>query len=138
MSDLQNLIVVDITDREYIELGEKSELKSIKGDGTVLTRNTSQSSRLWNCTNDLKEILNTNLSDKVINVGALNPGQDHKQDYEIQNLQEPLLKVVEIFDTDRTTATTANNAFLYKYPGIFLEWTSKKTYHGKNYPVKYI
>ncbi|MFX1275795.1 MAG: hypothetical protein ACFFBP_11015 [Promethearchaeota archaeon] len=115
MSDLQNLIVVDITDREYIELGEKSEIKSIKGDGTVLTRNTSQNSRLWNCTNDLTEILNTNLSEKVLNVGALNPGQDHKQDYEIQNLQEPLLKVVEIFDTDRTTATSINNNFLHKY-----------------------
>lgn len=54
MSDLQNLIIVDITDREYIELGEKSEIKSIKGDGTILTKNTSQNSRLWNCTNDLK------------------------------------------------------------------------------------
>ncbi len=115
MSDLQNLIVVDITDREYIELGEKSELKSIKGDGTVLTKNTSQNSRLWNCTNDLTEIVNTNLSEKVLNVGSLNPGQDHKQDYDIQNLHEPLLKVVEIFDTDRTTANNVNNNFLHKY-----------------------
>ncbi len=115
MSDLQNLIIVDITDREYIELGEKSEIKSIKGDGTILTKNTSQNSRLWNCTNDLTEIVNTNLPVKVLNVGSLNPGQDHRQDYQIQNLQEPFLKVIEIFDTDRTTATNVNNAFLYKY-----------------------
>ncbi|MBN1801810.1 MAG: hypothetical protein JW891_09910 [Candidatus Lokiarchaeota archaeon] len=115
MSDLKNLIVVDITDREYIKLGEQSELLEITGDGTILTRNTSQSSRLWNCTNDLKEIVNTNIPGKVLNVGALNPGQDHKQDYHLQNLQEPCLKVLEVFDTDRTTGQTVNNAFLYIY-----------------------
>ncbi|MFX1239303.1 MAG: hypothetical protein ACFE8P_16505, partial [Promethearchaeota archaeon] len=106
---------VDITDREYIKLGEQSELLEITGDGTILTRNTSQSSRLWNCTNDLQEIVNTNIPNKVLNVGALNPGQDHKQDYHIQNLQEPCLKVVEIFDTERNTGQTVNNAFLHKY-----------------------
>ena len=114
MSDLNNLIIVDITDKEYIQLGVNSELTSIRGDGTILTKNPSQQSRLWNCTNDLKEIVNTTIPEKVLAVGALNPGQEHKQEYEIQNLQAACLKVVETFDTERGTGASVNNAFLYK------------------------
>lgn len=114
MSDLNNLIIVDITDKENTQLDVNSALVSIKGNGTILTKNPSQQSRLWNCTNDLKEVVNTTIPDKVLNVGALNPGQEHKQEYEIQNLQAPCLKVVETFDTERGTGASVNNAFLYK------------------------
>ena len=116
MSDLNNLIIVDITDKEYTELDVSSQLVSIRADGVILTKNPSQKSRLWNCTNDLKEVVNTNIPGKVLNVGALNPGAEHKQEYEIQGRQAPCITVVESFDTDRGTGNEVNNAFLYKNP----------------------
>jgi len=120
MSELKNLIIVDITDRENTVLAPTGigatgvhDIKEIKGNGTLLIKNPSQQSRLWNLTCDLKEVIDTTL-DKVLNVGAVNPGQDFKKDYELQNLREPCLKVSEIFDTEKGISNTVNNVFLYE------------------------
>ena len=120
MSELKNLIVVDITDKENTllipsEIGATGEhvLKEITANGTLLIKNDSQKSRLWNITCDLKEIVNTNLN-KVLNVGAINPSQEFKQDYTIENLKVPCLKVVEALDSERDISGTINNAFLYE------------------------
>ena len=110
MSD--NLIIVDITDKEYTQLDVNSEIKSIKGDGKVITRNPTQKSSLWDITNDFGEIDNTTLSKKVLEIENLNPGEDHVQDYEIHDLKEPCLKIIEIFDTGIESEGT-NNVFLY-------------------------
>jgi hypothetical protein len=50
----------------------------------------------------------------VLNVGSINPVQEFKQDYEIQNLKEPVLKVLEVLDAERDISVPANNAFLYE------------------------
>jgi len=120
MSELKNVIVVDITDYENIVLAPAGigatgdhDIKEIKAKGTVLIKNSSDKSRLWNITCDLKEVLNTNL-EKVLNVGSINPVQEFKQDYEIQNLKEPVLKVLEVLDAERDISVPANNAFLYE------------------------
>lgn len=120
MSELKNLIVVDISDYENIVLAPAGigatgdhDIKEIKAKGTLLIKNPSDKSRLWNITCDLKEVLNTNL-EKVLNVGSINPVQEFKQDYEVQNLKEPVLKVLEVFDAERDISVSANNAFLYE------------------------
>ena len=120
MTEMKNLIVVDITDNENTILeptgiGATGDLniKEIKANGTLLIKNTSQKSRLWNLTNDLKEVVNTNL-DKVLNVGAVNPGQDFKREYEIQNIKGPCLNVVDVVDSERDISGTINNTFLYE------------------------
>jgi hypothetical protein len=120
MSELKNLIIVDITDYENIVLAPAGigatgdhAIKEIKAKGTLLIKNTSGKSRLWNIICDLKENINTDL-EKVLNVGSINPAQDYKKEYAIQNLKEPLLKVLEVFDAERDISVTANNAFLYE------------------------
>lgn len=113
MTELKNLIIIDITDNETIVLDDNTNLKEIKGRGKILVKNISQKSRLWNLNCDLKEILDTNLS-RVLNVGAVNPGQEFAQEYEIQKLNKPCLKVEEIFDSEREINNIVNNAFLYQ------------------------
>ncbi len=109
-----NFIITDITDREYTQLDVNSELVSIKGEGKVITKNPSQKSSLWDITNDLKDIDNTNLSNNVLEIESLNPGEEHIQEYEIHQLKAPCLKIVEIFDAGRDTEDTVNNVLLYK------------------------
>jgi hypothetical protein len=120
MSELKNLIVVDITDKENTlltpsEIGATGEhlIKEITANGTLLIKNNSQKSRLWNITCDLKEVVNTNLN-KVLNAGAINPSQEFKQDYDIQNMKSPCLKVLETVDSERDISGTINNTFLYE------------------------
>ncbi|MBD3342386.1 MAG: hypothetical protein GF353_25015 [Candidatus Lokiarchaeota archaeon] len=122
MTDLENLIVVDITDYEDTVLSPDGIgatgahlIKEIKGKGTLLIKNPSQKSRLWNLTCDLNEVVNTSL-EKVLNVGSVNPGQEFKQDYEIQNVKTPRLTCLETFDAERDISVTINNAFLYENP----------------------
>ena len=74
MSEKNNVIVVDITERESTELNSLSKLISIRGAGNVATRNPSQKSRLWNLTSDLQEIINTNIPNKVLDIESLVPG----------------------------------------------------------------
>jgi len=113
-------IEIDIADEENTilaptDIGATGEhnIKEIKAKGTLLVKNETQKSRLWNLSCDLKEIVNTNLS-KDLNIGAINPGQEYKNDYEIQNPQEPCLKVVETFDTEVANSGVINNTFLYE------------------------
>ncbi len=110
---MTELIIIDITDHENIILDARQQISSIKCNGVLLVKNNSKKSRLWNLTCDLKEAMNTNLS-KVLNVGSVNPEQQFKQDYQIQNVKEPSLKVEEIFDVEREVANVVNNAFLYE------------------------
>jgi len=109
-----NLIIIDITDVEKTLIDGLMTQKEIGGTGKLIIKNPSQKSRLWNLTCDLKEIVNTSVDAKVLNVGALNFGQEFARDYKIQNLKEPCLKIVEIFDTEREIADKVNNVFLFQ------------------------
>ncbi|GAG97546.1 unnamed protein product, partial [marine sediment metagenome] len=79
-----NLIIIDITDKEKIILDGAQVLKEIKGTGTLLVKNPTQKSRLWNLICDVKEPVNTNLDSKELSVGTLNPTQNFAKDYEIK------------------------------------------------------
>ncbi len=107
------LIVVDIADNESIILDGLQKIKSISGMGKLLVKNSSQKSKLWNLVCDLKEIVNTTVGSKGLNVGALNPGAQFEKDYNIQNLKEAKLKLVEEFDTNEEISDIVNNTFLY-------------------------
>jgi len=110
----ENLVVIDITDREHIVLDGSQSLKEISGNGTLLIKNPTQRSRLWNLMCNVKENINTSLESKELTVGTLNPAQDFKKEYEIRELKDSSLKVQEIFDTDKSDPDKVNNAFLYK------------------------
>jgi hypothetical protein len=110
---MSDLIIIDITETEKIELDENSNLKNIQGIGILSIRNPTQKSRLWNLTCDLKEVINTTLSSRELDVGILNSNQTYQTDYQIQNLKEPSLKVIEIFDTDIENQNCFNNTFRY-------------------------
>ena len=110
----ENLVVIDITDREHIVLDGSQSLKEISGNGTLLIKNPTQRSRLWNIMCNVKENINTSLESKELTVGTLNPAQDFKKEYEIRELKDSSLKVQEIFDTDKSDPDKVNNAFLYK------------------------
>ena len=69
---------------------------------------------MWNLTNDLKEIVNTNLPEQVLNIDSLNSGEEHVQEYEIKKLTKPSLMVDEIFDTGRDTENIVNKSFLFQ------------------------
>ena len=73
--------IIDITENEKTILDGLLNLKEIKGKGKVVIRNPSNKSRLWNLTCDLKEIVNTTIDSREINVGILNPSQEFNNDY---------------------------------------------------------
>ena len=110
----ENLIVIDITDEEHIVLEGSQNLKEISGKGTLVVKNPTQKSRLWNLLCNVKEIVNTSLESKELTLGTLNPAQDFRKEYEIKDLKGASLKVEEIFDTDKSDSGKVNNAFLYK------------------------
>ena len=110
----ENLIVIDITDEEHIVLEGSQNLKEISGKGTLVVKNPTQRSRLWNLLCNVKEIVNTSLESKELTLGTLNPAQDFRKEYEIKDLKGASLKVEEIFDTDKSDSGKVNNAFLYK------------------------
>jgi hypothetical protein len=110
----QNLIIIDITDKEKIILDGSQQLKEVTGNGTLLVKNLTQKSRLWNLVCDVKEPVNTNLDSKELSVGTLNPTQEFTKDYEIKNLKDSSLKVEEKFDTEKSMSGKVNNAFLYQ------------------------
>ncbi|MHA1669490.1 MAG: hypothetical protein ACTSV5_02810 [Promethearchaeota archaeon] len=112
---MSNLIIVDITENEKSLLDGSLNLKEITGNGKLVIKNPSQKSRLWNLSCDLKEIVNTTISERELNAGILNPAQEYVEQYEIQDLKELSLKVTEIFDTDINTTDKVNNAFLFDY-----------------------
>ena len=110
----ENLIVIDITDEEHIVLDGSQNLKEISGKGTLVVKNPTQRSRLWNLLCNVKENVNTSLESKELTLGTLNPTQDFSKEYEIKDLKGSSLKVEEIFDTDKSDSAKVNNAFLYK------------------------
>ena len=110
----ENLIVIDITDEEHIVLDGSQHIKVISGKGTLLVKNLTQRSRLWNLTCNVKENVNTSLESKEFTIGTLNPAQNFEKEYEIKDLKNSSLKVEEIFDTDKSDSGKVNNTFLYK------------------------
>ncbi len=110
----ENLVVIDITDRERIVLDGSQNYKEISGNGTLVVKNPTQRSRLWNLLCNVKENVNTSIESKELNIGTLNPAQDFKKEYEIKELKDSSLKVEEIFDTDKLDSNKVNNVFLYK------------------------
>ncbi len=110
----ENLIIIEITDKEFILLDGEQNLKEISGSGTLLVKNPTQKSRLWNMVCDVKEPVNTNLESKELSVGIINPTQEFAKDYEIKDLKNPTLKVEEMFDAEKSITGKVNNAFLYQ------------------------
>ncbi len=110
----ENLVVIDITDREHIVLDGLQSYKEISGNGMLVVKNPTQRSRLWNLLCNVKENVNTSIESKELNIGTLNPGQNFKKEYEIKEIKESSLKVEEIFDTDKLDSNKVNNVFLYK------------------------
>ena len=110
----ENLIIIDITDRERIVLDGSQSLKEISGNGTLVLKNPTQRSRLWNLICNVKENVNTSLESRELTVGTLNPTQEFIKEYEIKNLKDSSLKVEEIFDTYISDSGKTNNVFLYK------------------------
>ncbi len=110
---MTDLILIDITDKENTQLDVESNLKSITGSGKLVVKNPSQQSRLWNMNLDLKEVVNTS-TDASHSVGSLNPDQEFSVEYEIHNLKAPNLKIVEVFDTERTIPDLVNDTLLYE------------------------
>ncbi len=112
---MSDLIIIDITENEKILLDGSVNLKEIAGTGKLVIKNPSQKSRLWNLTCDLKEIVNTTISERELNAGILNPAQEYIEQYEIKNLKGSKLQVKEEFDTDVSTLNKINNTFLFDY-----------------------
>ncbi|MFW9900626.1 MAG: hypothetical protein ACFFDY_04990 [Candidatus Thorarchaeota archaeon] len=110
----ENLVIIDITDREYIVLDGAQSIKEISGNGTLIIKNPTQRSRLWNLICNVKENVNTSIESKELTVGTLNPTQEFTQEYEIRELKYSSLKVEEIFDTNIADSGKINNTFLYK------------------------
>lgn len=111
---MSDLIIIDITENEKIVLDGSQYLKEIKGSGDLSVKNPSNKSRLWNLMCDLKEIVNTTIDSRELNVGILNPSQEYNKDYEIQNRKQPSLIVNETFDTQRDINDKLNNVFLFE------------------------
>jgi len=111
---MSDLIIIDITDIEKTKLDEASNLKEISGEGKISIKNPTKKSRLWNLICDLKEIVNTSLESRELNIGILNSSQEHITSYQINNLKEPSLKILEIFDTERELPDKINNAFRFE------------------------
>ena len=81
----ENLVIIDITDRIFVLLDGSQNLKEISGKGTLLVKNPTQRSRLWNLICNVKENVNTSLETKEITVGTLNSAQNFNQEYEIRD-----------------------------------------------------
>ncbi|MFX1419919.1 MAG: hypothetical protein ACFE9N_13455 [Promethearchaeota archaeon] len=110
----ENLVIIDITDRERVVLDSSQDLKEITGNGTLTVKNPTQRSRLWNLICNVKENVNTSIESKELTVGTLNPTQEFNKEYEIKDLKNSSLRVKEIFDTDKSDSGKTNNVFLYK------------------------
>ncbi|MFW9877494.1 MAG: hypothetical protein ACFFG0_30780 [Candidatus Thorarchaeota archaeon] len=110
----ENLIVIDITDEERVILDGSQKFKEISGKGTIVVKNSTQRSRLWNLLCNVKEHLNTSLESNELSLVTLNPAQNFSKEYEIKDLKESSLKIKEIFESDKTDSGKVNNVFLYK------------------------
>lgn len=106
------LILIDITDKENTLLDDNQKIKEISGSGTLMVKNPSTRSRLWNLDLNLRETVNIDL-EKAIEVGQLNPDQEFKKDYQLKEMDKPILTLEEIFDTNRNISNIVNNSFIY-------------------------
>ena len=111
---MSDLIIVDITENEKATLDGASLLKAISASGKIAVKNPSQTSRLWNIACDLKENVNTSIETRELNIGVLDSAQEFSSTYEVQNLKEPSLEIVEVFDTEAGNSAAINTAFLYR------------------------
>lgn len=109
---MTDLIIIDITEKENTLLDDMQQIKEITGSGTLVVKNPSQKSRLWNLEGDVKENINTSLQ-KKLDIGLINPGEEYKNEYNVEELKGPTLKVEETFDTARDILDRVNKAFLY-------------------------
>jgi len=110
----ENLVIIDLTERERIVLDGSQNIKEIFGTGTLKVKNPTHRSRLWNLMCNVKEHVNTSLVSKELTIGTLNPTQEFTKEYEIKDLKNSSLRVQEIFDTDKSDSGKVNNTFLYK------------------------
>lgn len=110
---MSDLIIIDITESEKVGLDGMSSLKDIRGEGNIMIKNPTQKSRLWNLTCDLKEVVNTTLASRELEIGILNSEQSHKTGYQIQDLKHPSLNISEEFDTDIKIQEKMNDIFRY-------------------------
>jgi hypothetical protein len=109
----ENLVIIDLTEKEKIILDGSQNIKEITGNGIIKVKNPTQTSRLWNLMCNVKENVNTSIESKELSVGTLNPTQEFTKEYEIKELKDSSLKVEEIFDTDKSNISKVNNVFLY-------------------------
>jgi len=124
---MSDLIIIDITESEKVDLDGSSHLRDIRGEGKISIKNPTQKSRLWNLNCDLKEIVNTNLSSRELEIGIINSNQTHDTNYEIKDLKEPSLNVSEEFDTDLEIPAKMNDILRYN-----MDNKCKLTLHIKN------
>ncbi|MFX0018503.1 MAG: hypothetical protein ACFFBT_15590 [Promethearchaeota archaeon] len=111
---MSDLIIIDITENEKLVVDGSLNLKEIKGTGNLSVKNPSSKSRLWNLMCDLKEIVDTTIDSRELNVGILNPSQEYNKNYEVQNLKQSSLIINETFDTNRDINDKINNVFLFE------------------------
>ena len=62
----ENLVIIDVTDFEFITLDGSQNLKDISGNGKLLVKNPTQRSRLWNLICNVKENVNTSIETKEL------------------------------------------------------------------------
>lgn len=111
---MPDLIIIDITENEKILLDESLNKKEIKGSGKITIKNPSKESKLWNLGCDLKETVHTTINTREINIGTLNPSQEYIMNYDIQNLKEPSLKIIESFYSNKELIDKVTNISLFK------------------------
>lgn len=95
---MANLIVIDITETEWIKLDSLGNLNKINGHGKITIKNPSNKSKLTDLNCDLKEIVNTTIDSKEINLDELNPSQEFNKSYQIQNLKKNSLIITELLN----------------------------------------
>jgi len=115
---MPDLIVIDMTDEEIVNLDGSLKLKKITGNGKITIKNPSHTSRLWDLTCDLKEVVNTTIYRRDIKVNFLKPTQSIEFEYEIQNLKDSTLKVDELIDIESNAANNVNTTLLYNADNI--------------------
>ncbi len=94
-------VIINMTESEYTELNDNNSVKSMKTTGVLKVINPSAEHRLWNLRMSLANIDFTNLK-KENAKESLEPGKEWLFDYEVPNIKEPILKLVETFDTSKS------------------------------------
>ena len=96
-------IIIDITENIDTTLTDQDAVEAISGTGMLKVINPSEENRLWNLklvNEGTKEAVETNLNEED-SKDLLEAGKTWSIPYEISNLKEPLLKLVETIDTSK-------------------------------------